>query len=542
LKGASTPTKPYDVTIMVFPAEVSGTYFGLLFETHPLKAPYELIRGTITNLIIKALTKAMSINLMSSVPISLEYFVLIPKEVYDSFQIGGYTFLYFPTEVVVKADYPSSIKLGQTLRLKVEFTSFLGVSEPLCLKEGDIYLFIKPEHFSATPSYLTSFHINLCLKRGETYEFEIPPEVLETMLNTYHDTGYVMYFFVVAPGYIGLSKGLPISISGRSFCDIRNLEFSVSPLRIALSDTVTIKASFDIIKYVTSGSMSVKVEVLKKSSLGFVTVIDRRDARIGHNDIIINMRGDQIVDKILGWPILGSYEIQLKVIASYVPYGTTSVETLEVSTDYVKIDIEKSASMTTSANVEETSLEIFNNFSALLIHSPVDVTISSSDGGMLLVVNGAVVRNDFAGSYVYISDEYKMFLLPSDRSYSIELTATDRGSVTIETVYTLGENLTINTFRNITVDKGSKIYLSSIQSEKADIDTDGDGRKDIEIKAEVFSKAMYVEEIRSTTPMLTSEHKGDATSPPSSALVTGIIVSISVIVILSLALLSRKRN
>jgi len=542
LKGVSTPTKPYDVTIMVFPAEVSGTFFGLLFETHPLKAPYELIRGTMTDLIIKALTKSMSIDLISSVPIPLEYFVLIPKEVYDSFQIGGYTFLHFPTEVVVKADYPSSIKLGQTLRLKVEFTSFLGASEPLCLEEGDIYLLIKPEHFSTTPSYLTSFHINRCLKRGETYEFEIPPEVLETILNAYHDTSYVMYFFVVAPGYIGLSKSLPISISGKSFCDIRNLKFSVSPLHITLSDTVTIKTSFDVIKYITSGSMSVKVEVLKKSPLGFVTVIDKRDASIGHNDIIINIRGDQIVDKIMGWPILGTYKIRLKVIASYVPYGTTSVETLEVSTDYVKIDIEKSASVTTPANVEETSLEIFNNFSALLIHSPVDVTISSSDGGILVVVNGTVARNDFTDSYVYISDEYKIFLLPLNRSYSIELTATDRGYVTIETVYTLGENLTINTFRNIMVDKGSKIYLPAIQSEKADIDTDGDGRKDIEIKAEVFSKAMSVKEIHSTTPTMTSEHKGGATSLLSNALVIGIIVFISVIAILLFALLARKRN
>jgi len=177
-------------------------------------------------------------------------------------------------------------------------------------------------------------------------------------------------------------------------------------------------------------------------------------------------------------------------------------------------------------NIYIQLMRIQKMFYGLLIHSPVDITISSSDGGMLLVVNGTVVRNDFAGSYVYVSDEYKIFLLPSDRSYSVELTATDRGSVTIETIYTLGENLTINTFRNITVDKGSKIYLQTIQSEKADIDTDGDGKIDTETKAEVTS-------IPITTTTTTTPTR-ETTSLLPLLIVVPIIIAAAIAVILLL--------
>jgi len=173
-------------------------------------------------------------------------------------------------------------------------------------------------------------------------------------------------------------------------------------------------------------------------------------------------------------------------------------------------------------NIYIQLMRIQKMFYGLLIHSPVDITISSSDGGMLVVVNGTVVRNDFAGSYVYVSDEYKIFLLPSNRSYSIELTATDRGSVTIEAVYTLGENLTINTFRNITVDKGSKIYLPTIQSEKADIDTDGDGKIDTETKAEI-----------TPIPITTTPEK-ETSLLPLVLIVVPIIVAAAIAVILLL--------
>jgi len=167
---------------------------------------------------------------------------------------------------------------------------------------------------------------------------------------------------------------------------------------------------------------------------------------------------------------------------------------------------------------------------------------------MLVVVNGTVVRNDFADSYVYVSDEYKIFLLPSSRSYSVELTATDRGSVTIETIYTLGENITINTFRNITVDKGSKIYLPAIQSEKAGIDTDGDGKTDAETRAEITSTLITTPPTTTTTSVTTTTTTSptttttttltrETTSLPLILIVVPIIIVVAIAVIL---LLKRK--
>jgi hypothetical protein len=66
------------------------------------------------------------------------------------------------------------------------------------------------------------------------------------------------------------------------------------------------------------------VRILKKTFFGlFSAEIARRDAIIGHNDLIISLKGEEIADKFLFWSIPGNYDIYAEITVTYTPPGST---------------------------------------------------------------------------------------------------------------------------------------------------------------------------------------------------------------------------
>ncbi|RLI41422.1 hypothetical protein DRO69_11580, partial [Candidatus Bathyarchaeota archaeon] len=76
-----------------------------------------------------------------------------------------------------------------------------------------------------------------------------------------------------------------------------------------------------------------------------------------------------------------------------------------------------------SNRLNEAIKEIFNKYSGFLWHSPVDVRITSQSGKELIVEEDNVVRNDFTESYIYLDDQVKIILLPSNDTYFVEASA-----------------------------------------------------------------------------------------------------------------------
>ena len=95
----------------------------------------------------------------------------------------------------------------------------------------------------------------------------------------------------------------------RSFADIGDVHYTINTLNVSFSENVEILVSFDATSYVSEGILSVKVEVFKKL-YGILTVkIAEEKAHLGHNDIKITLKGSQIANRFLLWPIPGNYEI-----------------------------------------------------------------------------------------------------------------------------------------------------------------------------------------------------------------------------------------
>jgi PKD repeat protein/plastocyanin len=325
IKGVVTPTEPYDLTIIPI-YRVGEGYLCLLFESHPLgvvvsKEVKDSIISTIVEFLLK---KKLGIEI-PSVPVPIEYFWYISKEDYESFTVDSYTILTLPTEVIVKyVEKPrQEYKLGESITAKVQVID-PRTNEPL-KGDFDIVACIGP-----STSKITSTCVNV--KNGV-----LDGLYTDQVYNTFHSPEYVLYFVVSASGYIGVSQNMIISISSeKALFDISHLSFSINPSSISLSESTNIYISFDISAQVPC---QVQVRILKKTFFGlFSAEIARRDAIIGHNDLIISLKGEEIADKFLFW-LIRNYDIYAEITATYTPPGstvpvsytkTTSVSTINV--------------------------------------------------------------------------------------------------------------------------------------------------------------------------------------------------------------------
>ena len=129
--------------------------------------------------------------------------------------------------------------------------------------------------------------------------------------------------------------------------------------------------------------------------------------------------------------------------------------------------------------------EIFKEFFGVIIHSPVDIKITSESGKTLVIENNTITRNDFPAGYFYIAPEEKIILLPSNETYSLEATGTSQGEITIECSHTLNDQVLVYQYQNITVIPGTRFYLPTLDSKKANLDIEGDGVIDEEIEANI---------------------------------------------------------
>jgi hypothetical protein len=138
-----------------------------------------------------------------------------------------------------------------------------------------------------------------------------------------------------------------------------------------------------------------------------------------------------------------------------------------------------------SVDLTSALKELFEAYLGISIHSPVNIKIMDENGNEFVTENNTIVRNDISDAYFYISEEAKIVLLPSNRTYSISIIGTDFGQVDIDLTSVVGNDIFTYQFHNIPINYGDKIYVNSTQPEIAYFDSSGDGTIDKEIYAEV---------------------------------------------------------
>jgi PKD repeat protein len=326
IRGVVTPAEPYDLTIISIYRAGEG-YLCLIFESHPLGAINKVVKDFIMSISVKTLLKKLGFMIPSGpVPIPIEYFEYISKEDYESLTADRYTMLALPTEVIVKyVEEPrGEYKLGESISAKVQVID-PRTNEPL-KGDFDAIACIGPSTYKAT-----SICVNI--KNGV-----LDGLYTDQIYDAFHSSEYKLYFVVFGSGYIGVSQSRTIRISSeKALFDIRRLSFSISPSSISFSESTKIYLSFDISAQVPC---QVQVRILKKTFFGlFSAEIARRDARIGHNDLVISLKGEEIADKFLFWSIPGNYDIYAEITVTYIPpestfpvsyTRTTSVSTINV--------------------------------------------------------------------------------------------------------------------------------------------------------------------------------------------------------------------
>ena len=322
IKGIMFPKDTYDLTII--PVHKAGQgYFVLLFESHPIGAPGDTIRNFIIDTAIEYLLKKLVGISIPSVPIPIEYFGHISEEDYEAFTAKGYTFLTLPIQVRLEyLEKPKQeYKLGEPITAKVQVID-PRTNEPM---KGDIDIVacIAPSTYNATP---------MCVKAKNGILDNL---YTDQVYNTFHLPEYVLYFVASAPGYLGISRGEIIRISGeKTLLDISKISFGINPNSISFSESAKIYLSFDVSAQVPY-PCQVEVRILKKTFFGlFTTEITKKYAEIGHNDLVISLKGEEIVDKILFWPISGDYNIYAEIMV----FCTTPKSTVPVSS-YAKTPV-----------------------------------------------------------------------------------------------------------------------------------------------------------------------------------------------------------
>jgi len=120
---------------------------------------------------------------------------------------------------------------------------------------------------------------------------------------------------------------------------------------------------------------------------------------------------------------------------------------------------------------------IYKDFTGLTFHSPIDVVVESSRGEVLRIVNDEVVENSIEDSYVYVSEDLKTMLLPSDRNYDVKVTSREECEINMESILQVENEVTIGSYKNIDLQEGSKLSLNILSGELPEavyVDIDAD--------------------------------------------------------------------
>ena len=339
-RGLVSPTNPYDATILLVPKPIFNTYLGYVSEANPVNVPDEEIKEFLMNLCISELIKMLIKIPIPEFPIPIEKFVVIDETTYrEIFSEKPYTILPMPREI--RAEYltrpASEYELGRTIGFYVRLID-PTTEQPLTTNDVDIRLVAGPVNVKQTSFALPAFQN---YNGDGIYRIEIDPATVETIYRSYFGASeYLIYFVAVAPGYIGVSSGVQVKItSEEAFADINRLSWDSSPRSISFSEETSISVSFNAVPRISGGGfMNVKVEILRKTFFNLLTIkITEREAKIGNNQLVIRLKGEDIADKFLLWPIPGDYPIYAKIILSYIPPETS--QELKISEETFPITI-----------------------------------------------------------------------------------------------------------------------------------------------------------------------------------------------------------
>lgn len=338
LKGVVSLTEPYDVTVIVLSGEIYGNYLGVIYEAPPLKASHKEIRDLTVDIGKDIILKEVFNVEIPSIPIPLERFTIISKETYEGL-VNGPCYKYLPVLTELKVVYLTSpqpsYEIGRTIGMYVKF---IDPRTDKVLTNAEIVAAIGPASVSLTSTVLGQVYFRY-LGNG-VYRIEIDPTTVEMIYDIYHASEYSLYFIASAPGYYGVSPSIPITIiNKRSFADIGGLYYTVNPVNVSFSENVQIFVSFDATSYVSDGVVSVKVKVFKKIFGFFPVKIAEEKAQLGHNDVKITLKGDQIANWFLFWPLQGNYKIYVKITVTYTSYKTTFTESISEELPPITINV-----------------------------------------------------------------------------------------------------------------------------------------------------------------------------------------------------------
>ena len=348
VKGVVTPTEPYDLTIIPI-YRIGEGYLCLISESHPVGiVPKEALDFVIkegVKTIFGFFLEEFGVSI-PSVPIPLEHFMYISKEDYESFTIDKYTPLTLPTEVKVK--FLEENAFTDSLTVKVQIID-PRTNKPLNLgNEFWAITCISPitAGTEATPICVHPVPIDVDVSNG----------IFTFFVNGYRvypsaTSEYIINFEFISPGYIGISSNsfsIHYDPNKEAQLYIPNLSFSISTNSILFSETTRIHLSFDagalrILDQninILPPSASVQVRILKKTFFGlFNTEIARRDAKIGHNDLEISLKGEDIADKFLFWSIPGNYDIYAEITVTYTPLGSRTPVSITRTTPILTVNV-----------------------------------------------------------------------------------------------------------------------------------------------------------------------------------------------------------
>ncbi len=136
------------------------------------------------------------------------------------------------------------------------------------------------------------------------------------------------------------------------------------------------------------------------------------------------------------------------------------------------------------------------NGKAISIYSPLSIDVVDQDGNHSGIASDGSIFNDIPNADVEIFGDHKFIYFPNDggQTYNINLSGTDNGTFTLkdETISS-GNTISSSLFTNIPVNPNLKGSLVDGSTPSLNIDTDGDGIKDITLNpnSTITGDALY---------------------------------------------------
>jgi len=181
-------------------------------------------------------------------------------------------------------------------------------------------------------------------------------------------------------------------------------------------------------------------------------------------------------------------EIQGK-LTSKTSTNTDSKKVLKctVTVDNLKVILASKAYLESQIKNKET----------IIIDCPINATITDQYG-RIIADNGT---NEIPNASMLIINETKIFYLPADLTYSVDIDAYDTGTFNFTRISPVGNDISITKFENISVTESTKASVEivpNVTNYTMSIDYNGDGEIDEEKSPDVSETIVIIENIFDT--------------------------------------------